>query len=42
MFYIKLIIQLILWPFDWLCATLWGILDMILDVIIALGEVPAW
>jgi len=37
-----MLIQLILWPFDWLCFTIWGIVDMILDVLLAIGDVPEW
>lgn len=42
MFYIKLVIRLILWPFDWLCFTIFGLIEGILDVLIAIVEVPEW
>merc|ERR1712167_19345 len=42
LFYIKLVIRLILWPFDWLCFTIFTIIEGILDAIVAIVEVPDW
>jgi len=42
LFYIKLVIRLILWPFDWLCFTIFSLIEGILDAIVAIVEVPDW
>jgi hypothetical protein len=39
---IQFIIQLILFPFDWICFTFYSLIEGILDAILAIVEVPSW